>query len=46
MLSCFPFLLSALYGPQEVEDKAFESCREDILKSIRLSKRYLDNFII
>ena len=30
----------------EVEDKAFESCREDILKSIRLSKRYLDNFII
>ena len=30
----------------EVEDKAFESCREDILNSIRLSKRYLDNFII
>lgn len=30
----------------EVEDKAFESCREDILKSIRLSKHYLDNFII
>ena len=30
----------------EVEDKAFESCREDILKSIKLSKRYLDNFII
>ena len=30
----------------EVEDKAFESCREDILKSIRLSKRYLDNFIM
>ena len=30
----------------EVEDKAFESCREDVLKSIRLSKRYLDNFII
>ena len=29
----------------EVEDKAFESCREDILKSIRLSKHYLDNFI-
>ena len=30
----------------EVEDKAFESCREDILNSIRLSKRYLDNFLI
>ena len=30
----------------EVEDKAFESCKEDILNSIRLSKRYLDNFII
>ncbi len=30
----------------EVEDKAFESCREDILKSVKLSKRYLDNFII
>ena len=29
----------------EVEDKAFESCREDILKSIRQSKHYLDNFI-
>ena len=30
----------------EVEDKAFEDSREDILKSIALSKRYLDNFII
>lgn len=30
----------------EVEDKAFEGSREDILRSIRLSKRYLDNFII
>ena len=30
----------------EVEDKAFESCREDVLKSIKLSKRYLDNFIM
>lgn len=29
----------------EVEDKAFESCREDVLASIRLSKRYLHNFI-
>ena len=29
----------------EVEDKAFESCREDILKSIHLSKHYLSNFI-
>ena len=30
----------------EVEDKAFESCKEDILNSVRLSKRYLDQFII
>ena len=30
----------------EVEDKAFEGSREDILNSIRLSKRYLNNFII
>lgn len=30
----------------EVEDKAFEGSREDILNSIRLSKRYLDNFIL
>lgn len=30
----------------EVEDKAFEGTREDILNSIRLSKRYLDNYII
>ncbi len=30
----------------EVEDKAFEGSREDILNSIRLSKRYLDQFII
>ena len=30
----------------EVEDKAFEDSREDILNSIRLSKRYLDNFLI
>ena len=30
----------------EVEDKAFESCREDILSSIRLSKRYLDNYLM
>lgn len=30
----------------EVEDKAFEGSKEDILKSIKLSKRYLDNFII
>lgn len=29
----------------EVEDKAFEGSREDILKSVRLSKHYLDNFI-
>lgn len=30
----------------EIEDKAFEGSREDILKSVRLSKRYLHNFII
>ena len=30
----------------EVDDKAFEGSREDILNSIRLSKRYLDNYII
>ena len=30
----------------EVEDKAFEGSREDILNSIRLSKRYLDNYLI
>ena len=30
----------------EVEDKAFEGSREDILNSIRLSKRYLNNFIM
>lgn len=30
----------------EVEDKAFESCKEDVLTSIKLSKRYLDNFIM
>ena len=29
----------------EVEDKAFEGSREDILSSIRLSKHYLDNFL-
>lgn len=29
----------------EVEDKAYESCREDVLRSIKVSKRYLDNFI-
>ena len=34
------------YAVIEVEDKAFESCREDILNSVRLSKRYLDNYLI
>ena len=29
----------------EVEDKAFEGSREDILTSIRLSKHYLNNYI-
>ena len=30
----------------EVEDKAFEKSQKDILKSIELSKRYLDQFVI
>jgi len=30
----------------EVEDKAFEGSNEDILNSIRLAKRYLNNFIV
>ena len=30
----------------EVEDKAFESSRERILDSIRISKRYMDQFVI
>ena len=30
----------------EVEDRAFESSREKILDSLRLSKRYLDQFVI
>lgn len=33
-------------GVIEVEDRAFEGSQEDILKSIRLSKRYLDQYII
>jgi sugar phosphate isomerase/epimerase len=30
----------------EIEDRAFEGSREKILESLRLSKRYLDQFII
>ena len=30
----------------EVEDKAFESSREKILDSIKISKRYMDQFVI
>ena len=30
----------------EVEDKAFEKTQEDVLKSIKLSKRYLEQFVI
>ena len=33
-------------GVIEVEDRVFEGSRESILNSIRLSKRYLDNFLI
>ena len=29
----------------EVEDRAFESCEEDVLNSIRLSRRYLSQFL-
>ena len=29
----------------EVEDKAYEGSREDVLLSIRQSKKYLDQFI-
>ncbi len=34
------------YACIEVEDKAFESCREKILDSIKISKRYMDQFVI
>ena len=30
----------------EVEDRAFEGCEEEILNSIRLSKRYLEQYVI
>ena len=30
----------------EVEDKAFESCKEKILDSVTISKRYMDQFVI
>ena len=30
----------------EVEDKAFESCREKVLDSLRLSYRYMRQFVI
>jgi len=30
----------------EVEDKAFEKTKEDVIKSIALSKRYLDQFVM
>lgn len=34
------------YACIEVEDRAFESSREKILDSLRLSKRYMDNYVI
>lgn len=34
------------YACIEVEDKAFESSREKVLDSIRISKRYMDQFVI
>ena len=30
----------------EVEDKAFESSREKILDSVKISKRYMEQFVI
>ena len=30
----------------EVEDRAFEGSQEDVLKSLKLSKKYMDNFVI
>ena len=30
----------------EVEDKAFESCKEKILDSVKISKRYMEQFVI
>jgi len=48
----FAALCSALYDIEfegcaciEVEDRAFESCAEDVKRSILLSARYLHNFI-
>ncbi len=34
------------YACIEVEDKAFEGSRERVLESIRLSKRYLEQFVV
>lgn len=34
------------YACIEIEDKAFEGSRERILDSLRISKRYLENFVI
>ena len=30
----------------EIEDKAFEGSKERILDSIKITKRYMDNFVI
>jgi len=34
------------YACIEVEDRAFENSKSDVLKSLRLSKRYMDQFVI
>ena len=34
------------YACIEVEDRSFETCEDDILNSIRLSKKYLSNFTL
>ena len=34
------------YACIEVEDRAFEGCQEDVIKSLKLSRHYLENFVI
>ena len=50
ILSAGPLVSSDIgyegYTCIEVEDKAFEGSRERVLDSIRLSKRYLEQFVI
>ena len=34
------------YAVIEIEDKAFEGSKEKILDSLRISKRYMENYVI